>query len=109
MNDLIVTKDYEGLEKEDGVYKLEGSLVAEGCLLINLDSRLVVAGGIKAGGDIEAGLAITCKGSISFVLRLFAGTCTWRKITDEEKKITCSKIKGGTVEYGKVELLNRKE
>ena len=76
----------------------------------------IEAGGfIKAGGFIEAdgwiktgdsygiqaGLLITCKGTLSFGTKAFAGINTWRAITDEEKTITCSKlIGGGVVEYG---------
>ena len=57
---------------------------------------------IKAGGSsgIVAGLSITCKNSLSFGLKAFAGICSWRDITDEEKTITCGKLEGGTVEYG---------
>jgi hypothetical protein len=59
-------------------------------------------GSIKAGGSsgIVAGLSITCKNSLSFGLKAFAGICSWRDITDEEKTITCGKLEGGTVEYG---------
>ena len=57
---------------------------------------------IKAGGfyGISAGLSIMCKGKLKFGLKAFAGICTWKKITDEEKTITCGKIEGGVVEYG---------
>ena len=57
---------------------------------------------IKAGGSsgIVAGLSITCKNSLSFGLKAFAGICSWRDIADEEKTITCGKLEGGTVEYG---------
>jgi hypothetical protein len=63
---------------------------------------------IKAGGSIEAGeshgivagFSITCKTTLSFGLKAYAGICSWREITDEEKTITCGKLLNGTVEYG---------
>ena len=65
-------------------------------------------GSIKAGGWIEAGdeyginagLYITCKGVLKFGLKVFAGICTWRKITDEDRTITCGKLESGQVAYG---------
>ena len=33
-------------------------------------------------------------------MRLFAGVCNWRKITDEEKTVTCGKLENGTIGYG---------
>ena len=59
-------------------------------------------GSIKAGAffGIVAGLYITCKKELKCGLKVFAGICTWREITDEEKTITCGKFEGGVVEYG---------
>ena len=65
---------------------------------------------IKAGKyfGIRAGLHISCKNTLSFGLKCFAGICTWRDISDEEKTITCSRvIGGGTVEYGILKETNR--
>ena len=33
-------------------------------------------------------------------LRVVAGTCVWREITDEEKTIKCSKMEGGEITHG---------
>ena len=57
---------------------------------------------IKAGESygIIAGLSVTCKTTLTFGLKAFAGICTWKEITDEEKTITCGKLDGGVVEYG---------
>ncbi len=57
---------------------------------------------IKAGwsSGISAGLSITCKGTLTFGLKCFAGVYTWGEITEEEKTITCGKLEGGTIEYG---------
>ena len=65
--------------------------------------------GIKAGEGIEAGLSITCKLVLKFNYRLFAGVAVWRDMGDEEKKITCGKLEGGTVCYGDVEELGLPE
>ena len=70
---------------------------------IEAGSYIEADGYIKAGDSygIQAGLNITCKGTLSFGLKAFAGINTWRGISDEEKTITCSKmIGGGVVEYG---------
>ena len=47
-----------------------------------------------------AGLSITCKGTLSFGVKAFAGICSWKEVTEEEKTITCGKLEGGVVEYG---------
>jgi UDP-3-O-[3-hydroxymyristoyl] glucosamine N-acyltransferase len=82
---------------------------------IEAGSSIEAGGYIEAGGSIEAGesieagtfsgitagLQITCKGTLSFGLKAYAGICAWRAISDEEKIITCSKlVGGGVVEYG---------
>ena len=57
---------------------------------------------IKAGGSygIVAGLSITCKGTLSFGLKAFAGVYSRREVINEEKTITCGKLESGTIEYG---------
>jgi len=40
---------------------------------------------------------------------VFAGICDWRKITEEEKTITCGKFEGGEVEYGILKELGVEE
>jgi cytoskeletal protein CcmA (bactofilin family) len=84
-----------------------GSIKAGG--FIKAGWSIEAGGSIKAGEFIEAGelcgivagLSITAKGTISLGLKAFAGVCSWRQITDDERTITCSKlIGGGVVEYG---------
>ena len=122
MKTFIINSDKE-LEKykDDYGYHIEGNaefnysadfqgrLFVDGYLSIKAGWSIEAWGSIKAGGSIEAGesygmsagLSITAKGTISFGLKAFAGICTWRTITDDEKTITCSKlIGGGVVEYG---------
>ena len=56
---------------------------------------------IEAGWWIKAGLYITCKLTLSFSYKIFAGICTWRAIDESEKTITCGKKEWkGIVEYG---------
>ena len=55
---------------------------------------------IKAEYGITAMLQIACKLSLKAGLRIFAGTCNWRDIADEEKTIICGKLEGGKIEYG---------
>ena len=49
-----------------------------------------------------SGLAITCKLILSFKYRLFAGVAVWQNTNNEDMKITCGKLEGGTVCYGDV-------
>ena len=69
---------------------------------IDAGESIKAGGYIEAGGSsgIVAGLSITCKGTLSFGLKAFAGICSWREISEEEKTITCEKFNGGVVEYG---------
>ncbi len=55
---------------------------------------------IQAGDGILAGLYITAKTTISCGLNIYAGICTWRQASEEDKTITCSKLIKGKAEYG---------
>jgi len=87
--------------KAGGFIEAGGSIKAGGS--IEAGDSIKAGGSIEAGYcyGIQAGLSIICKGTLSFGLKAFAGICTWKEITDEEKTITCSKLEGGgVVEYG---------
>lgn len=64
---------------------------------------------IKSGKSIEvgkshgvkAGFHITCKGVLKAGLNVFAGVCTWKKLKNSEKTITCAKLEGGAGVYSK--------
>ena len=76
----------------------EGRLLVDGYLSIEVGEYIKAGESIKAGRYIKAGesYGISARPSITT-----AGICTWRKITDNEKTITCSKLRGGgVVEYG---------
>lgn len=120
MSDIRIDKNYKGLKDVGWRYELEGSLETIGSIVVDLDKGLFVSGSIEAGEYIEAGryieagesieaggsygvsagLQITCKGTLTFGLKAFAGICTWRDISEEEKTITCGKLEGGIIEYG---------
>ena len=105
---IIAGEDIEAGEFIKAGWSIEagGSIKAGGSIeageSIKAGGSIEAGESIKAGGSsgIVAGLSITCKNSLSFGLKAFAGICSWRDITDEEKTITCGKLEGGTVEYG---------
>ena len=91
-----------GYIKAGGFIEVDGFIEAGEYIKAN---GFIEAGGhIKAGTYIEAGqgiltgLSITCNGTLKAGGKIFAGCCTWREITDEEKTITCEKLIGGKVE-----------
>ena len=77
-----------------------GSIEAGG--YIKAGEYIEAGGSIEAGDGygISAGLSITCKTTLSFGLKAFAGIYTWGEIDDEDKTITCGKLLKGKVEYG---------
>ena len=83
-----------------GYIEAGGSIKASGS--IKADGSIKAGGSIEAGGyyGIVAGLSIVCKGTLSFGLKIYAGICSWREISEEEKTVTCGKFNGGVVEYG---------
>lgn len=83
---MKITKDYPGLAiSENGEYILNGDLISEEGIEIDLDNRLVVTGsikakygikaicGIKAGWDIQAGFGIKAVFGIEAVCGITAG------------------------------------
>ena len=101
------------IEGNLGILRFSGSLVAKGSITINAGSginagwginagRGINAGwGINAGEGINAGLQIICAGLLEFKFNLFAGLCTWKEPTSEDRKVMCGKI-NGNVAYGDV-------
>jgi len=72
---------------------------------IEVGMYIQAGGSITAAEGITAGLSISCKLSLKFAYRLFAGTATWNDATDENKDIICGKLEGGKVCYGTVKEL----
>jgi hypothetical protein len=73
---------------------------------IEASAGIAAGWGIKAGTDIRAGegicsgLAVECSGILVVKSRVFAGLCLWRRSSEEEQRIICSKFEGGTVSHG---------
>ena len=123
---MLIDKNFKGLVNVGWRSEYQGNIETTESLEVNLDMGLFVtqyieacgsiyAGGpikagesikageyIKAGGSsgISAGLYIIAKLTINCGINIYAGICTWRKIEDKEKTITCSKLENGHVEYG---------
>ena len=99
---MKIDKKFKGLVNEGWRYRFDDDIETTESLEIDLDMGLFITGSIEAGGSygVVAGLSITCKTTLSFGLRLFAGTCNWRDINDEEKTVTCGKLLNGIIEYG---------
>ena len=98
--DLDMGLYVSGSIKAGGYIEAGGSIKAGE--YIEAGEYIKAGGYIEAGEDygISAGLYITCKGVLKFGLKCFAGVCTWRKITNEEKTITCGKLEGGVIGHG---------
>ncbi len=98
-----------GIEAGSGIKAGWGIKAGEGIKAgwgIKAELGIKAGWGIEAGEGIVSGLFITCKLSLQFSTRIFAGICWWRKLqNDEEKTITCGKLIGGEVCYGIVKEL----
>ncbi len=79
---------------------------------ISAASNIKAGWSIEAGGRVSSGSEIKTEGGIiaGFSIRaktissdrIFAGLCSWRSPTPEEKQIRCEKLLSGTVEYGEL-------
>ena len=109
-------KEYVGedVSDYDGNLEIEGGLGWVKFIAIKVKGYIFAeaGGGIKAGEDIEAGggikagLSIRCFLTLSWKFNLFAGVCTWKKATDEDKKVIAGKLDGGEIVNGIFEKAN---
>ena len=137
---MRIDKNYEGLKNiENGGYVLEGDLISDEEIEIDLDDRLIVHGNviskkyiksnctliaeksieaglgieagddIKAGWGIEAGLGIKAGTFIDSGKRIFAGTSVYRTSDNCEKFIRCSELRNGEICYGDLIITENKE
>ena len=117
---MKITKDYPGFTRaENGDYILNGSLISEEGIEIDLDDRLVVTGsiiavggieagwGIKAGYGIKAGDGIKAGTYIDCGKRIFAGTSVYADEDDCDKTIQCAELRNGTVAYGDLIIIKQ--
>ena len=63
--------------------------------------------GIEAGESILSGLSIVCKLILSCQHNIFAGTCWWKKATDEESLVICGELKKGTIAHGELKIVKQ--
>ena len=75
------------------------SLNVSGYIIAKAGTGIKAGEGIEAGWGIKAGLSISCKTILKAELKIFAGICYWREITDSGKTVTCGKLEG-KIEYG---------
>ena len=105
MKTTVVNKSYPGLRLVDDYYALDCDLIVDGDLVIQLDKRLIVKGEITAGGSVTAGWSVTAERgsvtagfsikastSIKCDIKVFAGICSWRQTTVEERQIVAQTL-----------------
>ena len=122
---MKIDKLFNGLKQiANGDYVLEGDLISEETIEIDLDDRLVIKGviksgrnivarcgieagwgikagcGIEAGWGIEAGDGIEAKTFINASKRIFAGISLYRTSKDCNKIIRCAELRSGEICYG---------
>ena len=120
---MKIDKLWNGLKRiANGDYVLEGDLISEEAIEIDLDDRFVVRGciqtkkgivvhygieaglGIKAGWGIEAGEGIEAEKFIDVQKRIFAGISVYRTSKDCDKTIRCAELRNGEICYGDLTL-----
>lgn len=119
---MKIDKNYEGLKRvENGDYVLEGDLISDEEIEIDLDDRLIVHGDviskkyIKANrtliaeNSIEAGYGIEAGTFIDSGKRIFAGISVYSTSDDCEKFIRCSELRNGEICYGDLIITEKKE
>lgn len=116
---MKIDKLFNGLKQiANGDYVLEGDLISEETIEIDLDDRLVIKGtiksgrnivarcsikagdGIEAGWGIGAGDGIEAKTFINASKRIFAGISLYRTSKDCNKIIRCAELRNGEICYG---------
>ena len=126
---MKIDKLWNGLKRiANGDYVLEGDLISEETIEIDLNDRFVVRGriqtkksivvrcgieagcgikageGIKAGWGIEAGEGIKAEKFIDVQKRIFAGISVYRTSRDCDKTIRCAELRNGEICYGDLTL-----
>ena len=119
---MKIDKLWNGLKRiANGYYVLDGDLISEETIEINLDDCFVVNGkiwtkksivvccGIKAGEGIEAGWGIKAKTFINASKRIFAGISLYCTSKDCDKTIRCSELRNGEICYGDLTIIENGE
>ena len=125
---MKIDKLFNGLKRiANGDYVLEGDLISEETIEVDLDDCFVVKGkiqakksivvrcgieageGIEAGWGIKAGCGIKAGAFISTKKRIFAGISIYRTRKDCDKTIHCTELRDGEVCYGDLILTGNEE
>ena len=108
---MKIDKLWNGLKRiANGYYVLEGDLISEETIEIDLDDRFVVRGRIQTEKSIvvrcgiEAGWGIEAKTFISVKKRIFAGISIYNTSDDCDKSIRCAELRSGEICYGDLTL-----
>lgn len=110
---MKIDKLFSGLTRiSNGDYVLEGDLICDDNLEIELDDLLVVRGkievklgikadcGIEARYGIKAGSGIEAKTFINAGKRIFAGVSVYSSSENCKKTIKCAELQNGEICYG---------
>ena len=116
---MKLDKLWNGLKRiANGDYVLEGDLISDETIDVDLDDRLVVRGsviskkmiivrcgieagwGIEAGEGIEAGCGIKAGSFIHAEKRIFAGVSVYHTSQNCKKIIQCSELRKGEICFG---------
>ena len=108
---MKIDKLWNGLKRiVNGDYVLEGDLISEETIEIDLDDRFVVRGRIQTEKSIvvrcgiKAGCGIEAKKFIDVKKRIFAGISVYRTSKDCDKTIRCAELRNGKICYGDLTL-----
>ena len=106
---MKLDKLWNGLKQiANGDYIIEGDLISEETIEIDLDDRLVVRGsvvskkGIMIRCGIEAGEGIEAKTFIHSEKRIFAGVSVYHTNQNCIKTIQCAELRKGEVTFGEL-------
>ena len=110
---MKLNKLWDGLKQiANGDYVLEGNLISDETIEIDLDDRLVVRGsviskkqiivrwGIEAGEGIKAGEGIEAGSFIHSEKRIFAGVSVYHTTQNCKKTIQCAELRKGEICFG---------
>ena len=104
---MKLNKFWDGLKRiENGDYVLNGDLISDENIEINLDDRLVVTGSIiskkkiEAGWGIKAGEGIKAGSFIHSEKRIFAGISVYHTSQNCIKTIKCAELRKGEICFG---------
>lgn len=108
---MKIDKLWNGLKRiANGDYVLEGDLISEETIEIDLNDRFVVRGRIQTKKiivvrcGIEAGEGIKAEKFIDVQKRIFAGISVYRTSRDCDKTIRCAELRNGEICYGDLTL-----